>query len=70
MTRKRPYTKYLKLVAKDGRAVDETAAFSGDMLLNELDEIVVQLRRQPTRNEVRDRAIIAAWLANLSGRVQ
>jgi hypothetical protein len=68
--RKRPYRKYLKLVAENGRAVDEMASFNGEMLVDELDEIVGQLRRQPTRNEMRDRALIAAWLASLAGRTQ
>jgi len=68
MTRKRPYHKYLKLVAKDGRAVDEMADFDRGMLADELDEIVSQLRQQPDRT--RDKALIEAWLADLSKAVR
>jgi hypothetical protein len=64
MTRKRPYQKYLKLVAKDGRAVDEMADFDTDMLHDELAEIVGELRSQ--HDEDRRRALIQAWLADMS----
>jgi hypothetical protein len=68
MTRKRPYQKYLKLVTKDGRAVDEMADFDRGMLADELDEILGELRRQPDRS--RDRALIEAWLADISKTVR
>jgi hypothetical protein len=68
MTRKRPYQKYLRLVAESGRAIDEMADFDRGMLADELNEILGQLRRQPDRS--RDRILIQAWLTTLTGRVQ
>jgi hypothetical protein len=68
MTRKRPYHKYLRLVAENGRAIDEMVDFDRDMLTDELDEIVGRLRQQPDRT--RDKALTEAWLADLSKAVR
>jgi hypothetical protein len=69
--RKRRYARYLRLISQDGQRIDEMATFDAAMELDEaLDRIVTDLRRQPTRSEERDRALIAAWLADLSRTVR
>jgi hypothetical protein len=69
--RKRKYGKHLKLVAENGRAVDEMFTFDGDLELDEaLEQIVGQLRARPDLTKERAHALIQAWLADLSKAVR
>jgi hypothetical protein len=64
MTKRR----HLKLVALRGETLrDEMHAFDGDMELDEaLEQITGQLRAQPDLTKERARALVAAWLRDLS----
>jgi hypothetical protein len=67
MTRKRPYTKYLRLVADNDQRIDEMAAFDRDIEIDAaLDRIITDLRQQPDLTADRRRTLIQAWLQDLS----
>jgi hypothetical protein len=63
--RKRPYRKYLKLVAQDGRTLDEMATFDGDMELDAALEEYLFARRL-VLTEARARLLVEAWLRDIS----
>jgi hypothetical protein len=67
--RKRRYTRFLRLIAQDGRIL--AAEPKADVLIDEaVDQITARLRREADQSEARRRLIIEQWLSDISGARQ